>query len=92
MHMEDLLQYYACYLRLHVTRSTLSILLCSCRLYHCRLHHKIATGTSSNSLVTPGDLVADRYTYAPTHCRTSKYRRTFISFSVPLYNDLGSPV
>ena len=29
--------------------------------------------------VTRGALVAHRYTYAPPHCRTSQYRRTFYS-------------
>ena len=35
--------------------------------------------------VTRGALAAHRYTYAPPRCRTSQYRRTFVSpFSVPL--------
>ena len=42
--------------------------------------------------VTHGALVAHRYTYAPPHCRTSQYRRTFISLSVSLWNDLADPV
>ena len=42
--------------------------------------------------VTRGDLVAHRYTYAPAHYRTSQYCRTFISFSVSLWNDLADPV
>ena len=33
-----------------------------------------------------------RYTYAPPRCRTSQYRRTFIPFSVSLWNDLSDPV
>ena len=33
-----------------------------------------------------------RYTYAPPHCRASKYIRTFIPFSVSLWNDLSDPV
>ena len=32
-------------------------------------------------------LVAHRYTYAPPHCRTLQYSRTFIPFSVSLWND-----
>ena len=32
--------------------------------------------------VTRGALVAHRYTYAPSRCRTLQYRRTFIPFSV----------
>ena len=33
-----------------------------------------------------------RYTYAPPRCRTSQYRRNFISLSVSLWSDLGDPV
>ena len=43
-------------------------------------------------LVTLGDLVTHRYTYAPPCCRTSQYRRRFIPLSVSLWNDLGNPV
>ena len=42
--------------------------------------------------VTRGTLVAHRYTYAPPRCRTLQYSRTFIPFSVSLWNDLGDPV
>ena len=42
--------------------------------------------------VTRGALVAHRYNYAPPRCRTSQYRRTFIPFSVLLWNDLTNPV
>ena len=47
--------------------------------------------------VTPGALVAHRYTYAPPRCRTLQYSRTFmnlqiIPFSVSLWNDLANPV
>ena len=41
--------------------------------------------------VTRGDLVAHRYTYAPPRCRTLQYSRTFIPFSVSLWNDLANP-
>ena len=41
--------------------------------------------------VPRGALITHRYTYAPPHCRTSKYRRTFIPLSVSLWNDLGDP-
>ena len=37
-------------------------------------------------------LVAHLYTYAPPHCRTSQYSRTFIPLSVCLWNDLADPV
>ena len=42
--------------------------------------------------VTLGALVAHRYTYAPPHYRTLQYSRTFIPFSVSLWNDLDNPV
>ena len=42
--------------------------------------------------VTSGAVIAHRYTYAPPRCRTSQYRRTFISMSVSLWNNLGDPV
>ena len=41
---------------------------------------------------TRGALVAHRYTYAPPRCRTLQYSRTFIPFSVSLWNDLANPV
>ena len=42
--------------------------------------------------VTRGGLVAHRYNYAPPRCRTLQYSRTFILFSVSLWNDLANPV
>ena len=42
--------------------------------------------------VTRDALVAHRYTYAPPRCRTSQYCRTFVLFSVSLWNDLADPV
>ena len=42
--------------------------------------------------VARGALVEHRYRYAPLHCRTSQYRRTFIRLSVSLWNDLTDPV
>ena len=42
--------------------------------------------------VTRGALIAHRFTYAPPRCRTSQYSRTFIRFSVSLWNDLANPV
>ena len=42
--------------------------------------------------VTRGAVVAHRYTYAPPRCRTSQYRRTFLPWSVSLWNDLSDPV
>ena len=42
--------------------------------------------------VTLGALVAHRYTFAPPRCRTLQYSRTFIPFSVSLWNDLANPI
>ena len=42
--------------------------------------------------VTRSALVAHWYTYAPPRCRTLQYSRTFIPFSVSLWNDLANPV
>ena len=42
--------------------------------------------------VTGGAVISHRYTYAPPRCRTSQYGRTFIPFSVSLWNDLGDLV
>ena len=42
--------------------------------------------------VTHGALVAHRFSLAPPRCRTSQYHRTFVPFSVSLWNDLGDPV
>ena len=42
--------------------------------------------------VLRGALIAYRYTFAPPRCRTSQYRRTFITLSVSLWNDLVHPV
>ena len=38
--------------------------------------------------VTLGALVAREHSFAPPRCRTSWYRRTFVSFSGSLCNDL----
>ena len=42
--------------------------------------------------VTRGAVIAHRYTCEPLRCRTSQYSRTFISFSVSLWNDLSDSV
>ena len=42
--------------------------------------------------ITRGALFSHRYTYAPNRCRTSQYRRTFITFSRSLWNDLDDHV
>ena len=42
--------------------------------------------------VTRGALVAHRHSFAPPHCRTSQYRRTFVPLSVSLWNYLSDPV
>ena len=38
------------------------------------------------ALVTRGTLVAHRHSFAPTRCRTSQYRRSFMPLSVSLCN------
>ena len=42
--------------------------------------------------VTRGAPVAHRHSFAPPRCRTSQYRRNFVSLSVSLLNDLRDPV
>ena len=42
--------------------------------------------------VTRGALIAHRYTYSPPRCRISQYHKTFIPFSVSLWNDLADSV
>ena len=42
--------------------------------------------------VTRGAVITHRFTYAPSRFRTSQYRRTFIPWSVSLWNDLSDPV
>ena len=64
-----------------------------CMLYtiRCNLKHPLC-GTLPVPYVpvrvTHGALIAYRYTFAPPHCRTSQYRRTFFPLSVSLWNDL----
>ena len=41
---------------------------------------------------TRGAVIGHRYTYAPPRWRSSQYSRTFIPFSVSLWNDLNDPV
>ena len=42
--------------------------------------------------VTRGALVAHRHSYASPRCNTSQYRRSFVSLSVSLWNDVSGPV
>ena len=42
--------------------------------------------------VTRGALVAHRHSFTPPCCRTSQYRRTFLTLSVSLRNDFSDPV
>ena len=42
--------------------------------------------------VTRGALVARRHSFAPSRCRTSQYRRSFMPLSVSLWNDLSDRV
>ena len=68
-----------------------------CMLYKVRCNevHPLngaLPGSYVPARVTRGALVALRYTYAPPRCRTLPYSRTFIPFSVSLWNDLSNPV
>ena len=42
--------------------------------------------------VTLGALVAHRYSFVPSRCRTSHYLRTFAPLSASLWNNLSDPV
>ena len=68
-----------------------------CMLYNirCNLVHPLDGALPAlyvSVWVTQGALVAHRYTYAPPHCRTSQYSRSFITLSVSFWNDLVNPV
>ena len=68
-----------------------------CMLYKikCNLMHPLCRalpGPYAPVRVTRGALVAYRLSYARPRCRTSQYRRTFVPFSVSLWNFLGDPV
>ena len=68
-----------------------------CMLYkiRCKAMHPLNValpGPYVPERVTHGALVAHRYTYAPPRCKTLQYSRTFIHFSVPLWNYLANPV
>ena len=68
-----------------------------CMLYkiRCNLVHPLngaLPGPYVPVRVTRGALVAHRYTYAPPRCRTLQYSRTFIPFSVSLWDDLANHV
>ena len=66
-----------------------------CMLYtiRCNPVHPLGAlpGPHVPARVTRGALVAHRYTYAPPRCTTLQYTRTFIPFSVSLWNDLAKP-
>ena len=71
-----------------------------CMLYkiRCNTVHPVngaLPGQYVPALVTRGALniqVAHRYTYAPPRRRTLQYSKTFIPFSVSLWNQLANPV
>ena len=68
-----------------------------CMLYKIRCHPVLPLngalpGPYVPVLVTPGALVAHRFTYALPLCTTSQYRMTFIPLSVSLWNDIANPV
>ena len=68
-----------------------------CMLYKIRCNpvyplNSALSGPHVPVRVTHGALFAHRYIYAPPHCRTSEYSRTFIPLSVSLWNELPNPV
>ena len=67
-----------------------------CMLYKIRcnpmyLLNDALPGSYVPVLVTPGALVAHRYTSAPPRCRTSQYRRTFVPSQRPSGTILLTP-
>ena len=71
------------------------VVLCMLYKIRCNLVHPLngaLPGPYVPVRVTRGGLVAHRCTYAPHRCRTLQYSRTFIPFSVSLWNDLANPV
>ena len=82
---------FACYL---AHRRSVSVL---CMLYKIRCYpmHSLYGALPVPYVpvrVTRGAVIAHRYTYAPPRCRNSQYRRTFVPFSVSLWNALSDPV
>ena len=68
-----------------------------CMLYkiRCNLVHPLygaLPGPYVPAQLTRSALVAHQFTYALPHCRTLQYSRTFIPFSVSLWNNLANPV
>ena len=78
MHIDNLWQYYVCRIRSGVTLFTLCM--------------EALPVTNVPVRVTRSALVAHRYTYAPSRCKTSQCYKTFIHISVSLRNDLADPV
>ena len=71
------------------------VILCILYKIRCNPMHTLngaLPGTIKPVRVTLGALVAHRYTYAPPRCRTSQFRRTFVSLSLSLRNDLADPI
>ena len=69
--------------------------LCMLHKIRCNPVHSLngaLPGTYVPVRVARGVMVAHRYTYAQPRCRTLQYSRTFIPFSVSLWNDLANPV
>ena len=68
-----------------------------CMLYkiRCKLVHPLngaLRGLYVPVRVTRDALVTHRYNYAPPSCRILQYSRTFIPFSVSLWNNLANPI
>ena len=54
--------------------------------------HPLSGASPLPACVTRGALVAHWHSFAPPHCRTSQYRRSFVPLSVSLWNNLSDPV
>ena len=65
-----------------------------CMLYKIRCNDDVPSLRCSSCAVCAGEINtrAHRFTYAPPRCRKSQCRRTFILWSVSLWNDLIDPV
>ena len=71
------------------------VVLCMLYKIRCNSVHPLngaLHGPYVPARITRGALVVHRYTYAPPRCRTLQYSRTFIPFSVSLWNDISNPV
>ena len=82
-------------LQCDITHRRSVAILCMIYKIRCNLIHPLKgslPGPYVPARFTRGALVAHRYTYALPRCWTLHCSRTFIPFSVSLWNDLAKPV